>query len=135
MTVRFSPSSAGGKTADLRVVSNGASSPDTVALSGTGIAVPQPPTGVAAVAGDGQVTVSWSAPTDDGGSPVLYYTATGNPGGHLHHHQHLVCGFRAYQRHRLHIHGDRPQRHRHVHPVGAVRDRHARRAHRCGRAQ
>ena len=81
VTVRFSPSSAGGKTAGLRVVSNGAYSPDTVALSGTGIAVPQPPTGVAAVAGDGQVTVSWSAPTDDGGSPVLDYTATANPGG------------------------------------------------------
>ena len=31
--------------------------------------------------GDGQVGVSWTLPADDGGSPVLDYTATAVPGG------------------------------------------------------
>ena len=81
LTVGFSPTSSGGKIAALRVLSNAASSPDTVALSGTGIAVPQPPTAVTAMSGDAQVTVSWTPPGDDGGSPVLDYTATADPGG------------------------------------------------------
>jgi alpha-tubulin suppressor-like RCC1 family protein len=45
------------------------------------VAAPQPPTTVTATAGDGQVTVSWTAPADDGGSPVLDYTVTATPGG------------------------------------------------------
>ena len=81
VTVRFSPSSTGGKTAGLRLDSNAASSPDTVALSGTGIAVPQPPTAVAGSPGDTKVTVSWAPPADDGGTPILDYTATSSPRG------------------------------------------------------
>ena len=44
-------------------------------------AVPQPPTSVSGVPGDGQVTVSWAAPADDGGSPVLDYVASAIPSG------------------------------------------------------
>jgi hypothetical protein len=44
-------------------------------------APPQPPTAVGALPGSGQVSVSWTAPADDGGSPLLEYVATGIPGG------------------------------------------------------
>lgn len=42
--------------------------------------VPSAPTGVTAVSGSAQVTVSWSAP-NDGGSPVTSYTVTPYVGG------------------------------------------------------
>lgn len=42
---------------------------------------PGAPTGVAAVAGTGAATVSWTAPADDGGSPVTASTVTASPGG------------------------------------------------------
>ena len=35
-----------------------------------------PPTNVTVLAGDGKLTVSWTAPTDTGGSDILSYTAT-----------------------------------------------------------
>ncbi len=44
-------------------------------------AAPQPPTAVTGAPGDGQVSVSWAAPGDDGGSPILDYTVTAIPGG------------------------------------------------------
>ena len=40
--------------------------------------VPAAPTGVTAVAGDGQVTLSWTAPADDGGSPITGYVIGGS---------------------------------------------------------
>jgi len=43
--------------------------------------VPGAPTGVAAVPGNGQATVSWIAPADTGGSPITGYTVTSSPGG------------------------------------------------------
>jgi hypothetical protein len=36
---------------------------------------------VGGVPGSGQVTVSWAAPADDGGSAIEQYTATATPGG------------------------------------------------------
>ena len=41
---------------------------------------PDAPTGVGAVAGDGQATVSWTAPAANG-SPITGYTVTTSPGG------------------------------------------------------
>lgn len=35
---------------------------------------PSPPTSVVATAGNGQATVSWNAPSDNGGSPIISYT-------------------------------------------------------------
>ena len=43
--------------------------------------VPGAPTGVNATPGDGQATVSWTAPTSNGGSAITGYTVTSSPGG------------------------------------------------------
>ena len=40
-----------------------------------------PPAGVIATAGNSQASVSWTAPTNDGGAPVTRYTVTATPGG------------------------------------------------------
>ena len=43
--------------------------------------MPGAPTGVTATAGNGQATVTWSAPASNGGSPITGYTVTASPGG------------------------------------------------------
>lgn len=43
--------------------------------------VPGAPTGVSATAGNGQATVSFTAPASNGGSAITSYTVTSNPGG------------------------------------------------------
>ena len=53
----------------------------SVSLTFDGVAVPGAPTGVSAVAGSGRATVSFTAPTSDGGSPITGYTVTASPGG------------------------------------------------------
>ncbi|WP_162251089.1 LamG-like jellyroll fold domain-containing protein [Acidovorax sp. Root568] len=40
-----------------------------------------PPTNAVATPGNAQATVSWSAPSDDGGAPITAYLVTGLPGG------------------------------------------------------
>ncbi len=44
-------------------------------------AAPGAPTGVSGIAGNGQVTVTWSAPSSTGGAAISSYTATASPGG------------------------------------------------------
>lgn len=43
--------------------------------------VPDAPTIGTAIAGDALAHISFTAPLDDGGSPISYYTATSSPGG------------------------------------------------------
>jgi uncharacterized protein YhjY with autotransporter beta-barrel domain len=50
----------------------------TFAIDGT---APGVPTGVSAVPGNGQATVTFTAPAFDGGSAITGYTATSSPGG------------------------------------------------------
>jgi len=48
--------------------------------SGSSATVPGAPTGVSAVAGNAQATVSFTAPASNGGSAITGYTATSTPG-------------------------------------------------------
>lgn len=52
----------------------------SVELRFDGNTVPASPTGVSATAGDAEATVSFTAPSDDGGSPILDYRVTSSPG-------------------------------------------------------
>jgi hypothetical protein len=42
---------------------------------------PDPPTNATATAGNGQATVSWTAPANNGGAAIDSYTVTSSPGG------------------------------------------------------
>jgi surface protein len=50
-------------------------------LTTTPLSAPGAPTGAAAIAGDTQTAVSWTAPASDGGSAVTGYTATATASG------------------------------------------------------
>src|ERR1700694_3158075 len=50
-----------------------------VAIQATG--APDPPTGATATAGAASATVTWTAPTNTGTSPITSYTVTSSPGG------------------------------------------------------
>ena len=52
-----------------------------VELGGPPATIPGAPTGVTATAGNGQATVSWTAPASNGGSGLTGYTVTASPGG------------------------------------------------------
>jgi hypothetical protein len=43
--------------------------------------VPDPPTAVSSMLGDGELFVSWTAPAFDGGAPIRGYVVTAEPGG------------------------------------------------------
>ncbi len=53
----------------------------SAAQSATPVTTPGAPTAVSATLGDGQASVSFTAPASDGGSPITSYTVTSAPGG------------------------------------------------------
>ena len=53
--------------------------PSAPSASVTPARPPNAPTSVAAVGGDAQATVSWTAPAFNGGAPILTYTVTASP--------------------------------------------------------
>lgn len=64
----------GGDTFKLTVEGGEVTAIDTVTAPGA-------PTIGAATAGDGEVSVAFTAPASDGGMPITSYTATSTPGG------------------------------------------------------
>jgi RHS repeat-associated protein len=91
----FTAATTGAKTATVTGLSNGTAYTFTVTATnivGTGpasaasapvtpAASPGAPTGVAATAGNAKAVVTWTAPTDNGGSAITGYTVTASPGG------------------------------------------------------
>ncbi len=72
-----------GSSYDFEVVAEnaaGSSTPSSIVSASLAATVPDPPTSVSATAGNGQAVVSFSAPDNDGGSPITAYTVTSNPG-------------------------------------------------------
>lgn len=59
----------------------GNSIPSTVSNSVVHMSVPGSPTSVSASYGDAQSVISFTAPVNNGGSPITSYTVTSNPGG------------------------------------------------------
>jgi predicted phage tail protein/Flp pilus assembly pilin Flp len=57
------------------------SDPSLPSAAVTPVGPPDAPTAVSGTAGDSKVTVSWTAPTVDGGSPLTSYTVTTYAGG------------------------------------------------------
>jgi hypothetical protein len=62
----------------VNAVGNSTPSNEASAVPAT---VPGAPTTVTAVAGNGQVTLTWRAPASDGGAPITSYGVTSSPGG------------------------------------------------------
>ncbi len=65
----------------IRAVNGDVESASSNEVSAVPRTVPGVPTGVTAVPGNGQATISFTAPSDDGGSPITEYIVTSNPGG------------------------------------------------------
>jgi hypothetical protein len=59
----------------------GASPPSGASNSVTPATVPDAPTAASATAGNGQATVSFAPPVNNGGAAITSYTVTSNPGG------------------------------------------------------
>jgi subtilisin len=66
--------------AAVNAAGEGALSEEVSATPDATTTVPGAPQNLSAIAGDGSVELSWSAPADDGGLPITGYTVTGTPG-------------------------------------------------------
>lgn len=70
ISVAFAPTTVGVKTAALSIAHNAAGSPPVVPLSGNSVDVPGAPTIGTTVQGNGVITVNWTAPASNGGTPI-----------------------------------------------------------------
>ena len=57
------------------------SQPSNAVTPSAGLTAPGAPTGVQATAGNGMASVTWTPPSNTGGSPITDYTVTAHPGG------------------------------------------------------
>ncbi|WP_051287555.1 S-layer homology domain-containing protein [Paenibacillus taiwanensis] len=64
----------------VRATTAGGDGPASFEASAVPSTVPAAPTDVIATAGNGQATVQWKAPVDNGGSPIVSYVLTAQPG-------------------------------------------------------
>ena len=64
----------------VKAIIDGNEGPGSVEVSAVPRTVPGAPVNVSAEAGDGQATVTFTAPADNGGSPITGYVAVSNPG-------------------------------------------------------
>jgi hypothetical protein len=64
----------------IKATNAGGDSPYSAEVTAIPVTVPGAPTNVAATAGNGQITVSFTPPADNGGSTITGYTVTSNPG-------------------------------------------------------
>ena len=62
-------------------VGTGPPSAASNSVTPTALTAPSPPTGVTATAGNTTAAVSWTAPSNNGGSPITSYTVTPNASG------------------------------------------------------
>ncbi len=82
--ITFTPAGIGTRSATLTLTDNASPSTQSVTLTGVGAPVtttPGAPTGVSALPGNGQVSVSWVAPASDGGLPITSYVVSAAAAG------------------------------------------------------
>lgn len=65
----------------LRAINDEGAGAPSNSVDGTPVAVPAAPSIGAATAGNGQASVSFTPPTDNGGTTIIDYTATSSPSG------------------------------------------------------
>ena len=82
--------------------------PPSNEVSAVPLTVPGAPTGLTPIAGNGQVTLSWTAPASDGGSQVSGYNVFEGTTADLSRER------PGHQRHRHHRHAARPDQRDHV---------------------
>ncbi len=64
----------------IKAIKDGVDSPNSAEVNAVSKTVPGAPTNVSATAGNGQATVSFTAPEDNGGSAITGYIVTASPG-------------------------------------------------------
>ncbi|MEF3312644.1 S-layer homology domain-containing protein, partial [Paenibacillus sp. GYB004] len=74
---------AGTYTATITVMANSMTNVTFTVTQQVNPGTPAAPTGVQAVAGDGQATLTFTPPTDDGGSAITGYEVIVSPGGRI----------------------------------------------------